>query len=143
MMELLEVVIRRLAFPDWCEVNVEPDDEQSEYMSVRELLRVVYINLTLIKPLHEHLLTRIAQEIDSVNLAQTSFKRAEVSIYLVFELFNCIPLQSRERQTGSSPYVMLVTKLLNINFLAYDSHLTTNEYFECMVRYSVFFKDDE
>ena len=69
-------------------------------------------------------------------------KKAEVSIFLVFELFNCIPLQSRERQTDNSPYVMLVTKLLNINFLAYDCYLTTNEYFECMVRYSVFFKED-
>ena len=69
MTQMLEVVIRRLAFPEWCEVNIEPDDSQSEYMSIRELLRVVYINLTLIKQLHEHLLTRIAQELDSINLA--------------------------------------------------------------------------
>ena len=60
MKQLLEVCIRRLAFPDWCEVNVNPDDSQSEYMSVRELLKVVYINLTLIKPFHEHLLNRVA-----------------------------------------------------------------------------------
>ena len=108
MKQLLEVVILRVAFPDWCEVNVESDDSQAEYISVRALLQVVYINLTLIKPFHEHLLNRVAQEIASVNLEHTSSKRAEVSIFLVHELFNCVPIQSRERQTGNSPYVALV-----------------------------------
>ena len=60
MKQLLEVVIRRFAFPDWCEVNVQPDDNQSEYISVRELLKVFYINLTIIKPFHEYLLNRVA-----------------------------------------------------------------------------------
>lgn len=69
MTQLLDVIIRRLAFPDWCEVNVEPDDSQTEYISVRELLKVVYIHLTLIKQLHEHLLTRVAQELDSISLS--------------------------------------------------------------------------
>lgn len=143
MVQMLEVVIRRVAYPEWCEVDVEPDDSQAEYNSVRELLKIVYINLTLIKPLHEHLLTRVAQEIDSVNLQQISVKKAEVSIFLVHELFKCIPLHARQRQTGNGPYVMLVTKLLNVDFLAYDNHLTTTEYFECIVQYSGFFKDDE
>ena len=97
MKQLLEVTIRRFAFPDWCDVNEDPDDDQSEYISVRELLKVFFVNLTIIKPFHEHLLNRVAQEIDSINLAQTSFKKAEVSILLVHELFKCIPMQSRER----------------------------------------------
>ena len=60
MVQMLEVVIRRVPYPEWCEVDVEADDSQAEYNSVRELLKIVYINLTLVKPLHEHLLSRVA-----------------------------------------------------------------------------------
>ena len=60
MNQMLDVVILRIAYPDWCDVNIDPDDNQRDYISVRELLKVVYINLTLIKPFHDHLLNRIA-----------------------------------------------------------------------------------
>ena len=35
----------------------------------------------------------------------------------------------------------IASKLLNIDFMVYDCHLTTNEYLENMVRYAIFFKD--
>ena len=31
MAPILETVIKRYAFPSWCEVTVEPDDDQIEY----------------------------------------------------------------------------------------------------------------
>ena len=37
---------------------------------------------------------------------------------------------------------MLVKKLLSVDFLAYNSHLITNQYFECIIQYTGFFKDD-
>ena len=79
-----------------------------------------------------------------MHLQQTSVKKAEVSIFLVHELFKCIPLYAHARpSTGNSPYIALATKLLNVDLLAYDNHLTTTKYFECIVQYSGFFKDDQ
>ena len=45
MLNMLETVIKRYAFPSWCEVEVEPDDEQTAYSKYREMLKVLYLNL--------------------------------------------------------------------------------------------------
>ena len=59
MMNMLETVIKRYAFPSWCEVEVEPDDEQTAYTKYREMLKVLYLNLTRMKVLTPHLLNRV------------------------------------------------------------------------------------
>ena len=37
MRVMLDIVIYRYAFPAWCEVDVDPEDLQSEYEQVRKL----------------------------------------------------------------------------------------------------------
>ena len=64
MRVMLDIVIYRYAFPDWCEVDVDPEDLQAEYEQVRKLHQVLYLNLTLQKTFHEYLQNRVAQEID-------------------------------------------------------------------------------
>ena len=56
MAAMLEALIKRYAFPSWCEVDVEPDDDQTEYTKLREMLKVLYLNLTLIQSLTPHVL---------------------------------------------------------------------------------------
>ena len=68
-------------------------------------------------------------------------KSAEVSLFLVYELFHCIADKEPEKFTEDSPYVRIAAKLLNIDFCRYDCHLTTNEYLENIVRYAVFFRN--
>ena len=47
----------------------------------------------------------------------------------------------KDNNTNENPYRVLVMELLNRNFLEYDNHLTTNVYFEIIVRYADYFKD--
>lgn len=65
MAQILETVIKRYAFPSWCEVSVEPDDDQIEYQKYRELLKTLFLNFARIKELTQHLLSRADQEVDS------------------------------------------------------------------------------
>ena len=67
-------------------------------------------------------------------------KEAEVSLFLVHELYHSIADKEPEKFPEDNPYVRLASKLLNIDFCLYDCHLTTNEYLEAMARYAVFFR---
>ena len=87
---MLETVIKRYAFPEWCEVEVEPDDSQIEYARYRELLKILYLSLAKIKGLQQHLLTRVEQEVDSLQVNKVPVKQAEVSLMLVFELYHSL-----------------------------------------------------
>ena len=66
MATMLEAVIKRYAFPSWCEVEVEPDDSQAEYSKQREMLKVLYLNLARVNSFWPHLLKRVEQEVDTV-----------------------------------------------------------------------------
>ena len=70
-------------------------------------------------------------------------RRAEVSLLIIIELQQCIPGELRDRNSPDNPYCRLVHQLLEHNFLEYDCHITTNHFFEVIVRYAEFFKENE
>ena len=51
ILQILNILLKRVAFPDWCEIEVEPDDAQREYMQYRELFKVMFKNIALVKPI--------------------------------------------------------------------------------------------
>lgn len=59
----------------------------------------------------------------------------------MLELYQCIPGEYRDKNSPENPYCSLIQQLLGHNFLEYDFHLTSNLFFEMIVRYSDFFKD--
>ena len=58
--QILEIVIKRYAFPEWCDVQVEPDDTQTEYAKHREMLKVLYLNIQRVKEFQTHVFNRIS-----------------------------------------------------------------------------------
>ena len=46
--QITDLVFKRLAFPEWIEINIEPDDEQVEYMTYRKLLKMIFLHLSII-----------------------------------------------------------------------------------------------
>ena len=67
-------------------------------------------------------------------------RQAEVSLMMVFELYHAFATKTPEKLPADNPYVAVTQKILNIDFLVYNSHLTTNQYLESIVRYAVFFQ---
>lgn len=96
MSYLCQVVIKRLAFPEWCAVEVDPDDEQENYIKYRELLKLLLTNLALIKPIHASLLQLIDEALSNTDIHKTPFRQAEVSLLLVHELYSAIKGVERE-----------------------------------------------
>ena len=62
----MNTVLKRIAFPEWCEIEVEPDDVQNNYQVYRELFNIIFKNLALLKLIRVQFLERINQEIQSV-----------------------------------------------------------------------------
>ena len=62
----MQIVVKRLAYADWCEIEVEPDDPQIEYQKFRELFKILLKNIALIKPVRHQFLQMISQEIESI-----------------------------------------------------------------------------
>ena len=58
------------------------------------------------------------------------------------ELSSCIPNELRDKASEQNPYCMLVQKLFQVDFLSYDCHLTTNLYFETIVRFGDYFQSN-
>jgi hypothetical protein len=52
----LHTVIKRFAYPDWCTLEIEPEEAESDYAVYREELMTTFVNLSLIKPIHLALL---------------------------------------------------------------------------------------
>ena len=82
----MNTVLKRIAFPEWCEIEVEPDDIQNNYQVYRELFNIIFKNLALLKLIRVQFLERINQEIQSVVIGTTSVRRAEVSLHIILEL---------------------------------------------------------
>ena len=59
-------MVKRIAYPAWCDIDVDPDDTQVEYQKYREALTVLLRGIGLVKPCTEHFLQRVYQEIDAV-----------------------------------------------------------------------------
>ena len=53
----LEVVIKRLAFPSWATLDVEPDEREAEYAQYRQDIITLYLNLAMNKLFHQYVLT--------------------------------------------------------------------------------------
>ena len=45
---ITDLVFKRLAFPEWVAIDIEPDDEQIEYMTYRKLLKMTFLHLSMI-----------------------------------------------------------------------------------------------
>lgn len=73
----------------------------------------------------------------------TPINQAEVPLLLVYNLIQSISNADKEKPKDDNPYLYLVRMLTKIDFLAYDNHLTTNCYFETLVRYSFYFANQE
>jgi len=65
-MKILDIVLKRMAFPEWCEIEIDPDDAQNDYEKYRELFKIMLKNIALIKPVRQPFLVRISQEIESI-----------------------------------------------------------------------------
>ena len=53
ILDIFEIVLKRVAFPKWCELEIEPDDLQNDYDKYREILKVLLRNISLIKPIRQ------------------------------------------------------------------------------------------
>ena len=53
ILQILDIVLRRMAYPAWCEVEVDPDDAQSDYDKYRELFKIMFKNIALIRPVRQ------------------------------------------------------------------------------------------
>ena len=51
ILQIFDIVLRRIAYPEWCETEVDPDDLQEDYMKYRELFKIMFKNISLIKPI--------------------------------------------------------------------------------------------
>ena len=60
MLQILDVVIKRMAYPEWCEIAIEADDAQSNYQNFRELLKVMFKNLSFVEAIKVEFLQRIS-----------------------------------------------------------------------------------
>lgn len=59
-------MLKRIAFPEWCEIEIEADDEQHNYEKYRELFGVMLKHIALIKPIRTRFLQLLAIEINSI-----------------------------------------------------------------------------
>ena len=93
---LAQVVLKRLAFPEWCEVEIDPDDDQQNYIKYRELLKLLFTNLALIKPIHAQLLQLIDETLSNTDILKVPFRQAEVGLLLVHEIWSSIKGNERD-----------------------------------------------
>ena len=93
---LAQVVVKRLAYPAWCEVEVDPDDDQQNYIKYRELLKLLFTNLALVKPIHAQLLQLIDETLSNTDVSKVPFRQAEVGLLLVHEIWSSIKGNERD-----------------------------------------------
>lgn len=51
ILSILNIVIKRIGYPEWCDVEVDPDDLQVDYQKYRDLFKIMLKNISLIKPI--------------------------------------------------------------------------------------------
>ena len=66
MLGIFNIVLKRVGYPEWCAIDIQPDDAQSDYQKYRELFSIILKNLSLIKPIRQQFLERINSEIQNV-----------------------------------------------------------------------------
>jgi len=86
ILQIFDIVLKRMAYPEWCEIEVDPDDAQLDYSKYRDLFTVMLKNIGLIKPIRPQFLHRISQEIEQIQVPLTPVRRAEVSLLTITEL---------------------------------------------------------
>ena len=97
-------------------------------------------NIALIKTIRPHFLDKLAKMIEAIQIGTTPVRQAEVGLMTIIEIHQVIPGELRDKHTQENPFYVLVQRLLTLNFLDYDCHLTTDAYFETIVRYADYFK---
>lgn len=97
LLRIFNMIKKRFAYPDWCNQfsEEEPTEElEVEYRDYRDQLIICFKNLTLIRPLHQHLLKELYNTFEQGS-AQTSTKtlpevfplrQAEVPLSFLYEL---------------------------------------------------------
>ena len=94
---ITDIIFKRLSIPEWIEVEIEADDDQTEYEMYRKLMKMMFLNLVMIPSYRNKLLEKLYQFIQANQAGNTTSARvAEVSIILVYELYVVIPQQKRE-----------------------------------------------
>ena len=56
ILQIFNIVLKRMAYPEWCEIEIEADDEQVDYQKYRELFKIMLKNIALIKPIRQQFL---------------------------------------------------------------------------------------
>jgi len=68
MVALFQFLCKRIAYPDWCQLSIEPEEKEGDYYTYREELMTLYVNLCLIKPLHSTILKMLFDRIEETSL---------------------------------------------------------------------------
>ena len=50
ILQIMSIVLKRMAYPSWIEIDVDADDDQTDYQKYRELFKIMFKNIALIKP---------------------------------------------------------------------------------------------
>eukprot|EP00347_Sterkiella_histriomuscorum_P020494 403337586 len=141
--KLLEVVIGRVKYPDWCtyeEGNVLSEHEE-DYHVYREEIVVLFINLAHVKPFHDQFIRTLAQLFESIVPGKTPFNQAEVPLFLAYHLQQAIP-QNMKEQVGNV-FSDLMQYIIKIDFFQYDHKIVSLMLLEDLVRYLPYFIKDQ
>lgn len=63
MQALSNLLFKRFAYPSWASLSVEPEEKDADYMTYREELMTMFINLGMIKPFHPTLINQLYDQL--------------------------------------------------------------------------------
>jgi hypothetical protein len=63
MQWLLNFTIKRFAYPEWCTLVEDADEEELDYRHYRDEIMTMFINLTMIKPFYSFLITQLYENL--------------------------------------------------------------------------------
>ena len=61
--KITDIMFSRLAYPEWVEIDIDPDDDQMEYLTYRKLLKMMFLHLSMLKGYRDMLLTKLHDRI--------------------------------------------------------------------------------
>ena len=90
MNQILEVLVKRVAFPRWASLEIEPEEKEAEYSQYRQDMVTLYMNLSMNKNYHSQVLQSIYNLLEKLDPSTTPVNQAEVPLLLIFNLIQSI-----------------------------------------------------
>lgn len=87
---------------------MEPEERDTDYMTYREELMTMFINLGMIKPFHSLVLNKLYENLQTQNLP---VRQAETLLNMVYNLYQSIPSLEQQKPREDSPYRRIVQTL--------------------------------